>query len=742
MDCELTLKDFKKKNIYSLGDAFYGSNMQEENISFTNYYMQKNGEPFLAVSGEFHYSRIAESIWKDELVKMKMCGINIVSTYVFWIHHEEEEGIFDFSGNRNLRQFTELCAELDLYVILRIGPFAHGEVRNGGLPDWLYGKPFEVRTTEEGFLYYTKQFYSKIAQEIAGLFYKDGGPIIAIQIDNEYMHSSAMWEVTAGSCEEWVFMGNEGNGYMMALKTLAEECGMYPVFYTCTGWGGAATPPSMIPLWDGYACRPWIVEEHNGKHPATEEYIYQDCHNNDAICTNSFQPCYHPEDKPYACCEMGGGMNCTYKYRFRFPYKGVDAMANIKLASGCNFLGYYMFHGGSNPRGKHGMYLNERKTPRISYDFQAPIGEFGQIRESYGRLKTIHYFVSFFGDRLCRMKTILPENGSYIRPEDVNTLRYAVRTDGYSGFLFINNYQDHVKMPDRSGDKIILHLKNENIIFETGIAREENAILPFHFDMDGIDLIQSTAQPVLALDSKTEKTYVFFVPEGMTANFLFEKGVMVNGTNTRIYMCRDTVTTESFTVEKESVRRKVLVISRRLAEQMYLIKGNRLIFTKDALLEDEEGLRIESTGRRNMLTIYPDEKTGEIGQYWFETKKKEISFTIKQTGPDRYTLMFPQNLMENVKEVLLQIDYIGDVGYAFIDGKLISDNFCNDSTWEIGLRSYAEDLIDHPMMIHIVPLKEDAKVRFESSIAVFDEEEEIHCVIKDIRLLPVYEIRI
>ena len=144
-------------------------------------------------------------------------------------------------------------------------------------------------------------------------------------------------------------------------------------------------------LWGGYAYRPWLFyTEGRGEHPVTEEYIYQDFHNNEAVVTSDFKPAYLPEDRPYACCEMGGGMTCTYNYRFVLPFQSVDAMANIKLASGCNFLGYYVFHGGSNPKGKHGMFLNEAQAPKISYDYQAAIGEFGQIRESYRRLKTIH----------------------------------------------------------------------------------------------------------------------------------------------------------------------------------------------------------------------------------------------------------------------------------------------------------------------------------------------------------------
>ena len=81
-----------------------------------------DGKPWLPVMGEFHYSRCPEGEWRDELLKMKAGGMDIVSTYVFWIHHEEIEGQFDWSGPRDLRKFIEICGELKLSVIVRCGP--------------------------------------------------------------------------------------------------------------------------------------------------------------------------------------------------------------------------------------------------------------------------------------------------------------------------------------------------------------------------------------------------------------------------------------------------------------------------------------------------------------------------------------------------------------------------------------------------------------------------------------------
>ena len=85
--------------------------------------------------GEFHYARYPASEWEREILKMKAGGVDIVATYVFWIHHEEVEGQFDWSGQRDLRRFVELCGRHGMYAWVRVGPWAHGESRNGGLPD-------------------------------------------------------------------------------------------------------------------------------------------------------------------------------------------------------------------------------------------------------------------------------------------------------------------------------------------------------------------------------------------------------------------------------------------------------------------------------------------------------------------------------------------------------------------------------------------------------------------------------
>lgn len=757
MNHHVSIAEFDKKEFYSLGENFQGENPSGEQISFTNYYMKVDGKPFFGISGEFHFSRCHESRWEDEIIKMKMCGINVIATYVFWIHHEEEEGIFDFEGCRNLRKFIELCGKHGIYVILRIGPFDHGEVRNGGIPDWMYGKPFEVRKLSEGFLFYVRRLYGKISEQIQGLLYKDGGPIIAAQIDNEHMHSSAPWEITTGISEEWVFGGDEGETYMLTLQEEAKKCGIITPFYTCTGWGGAITPSVMMPLWGGYAYRPWLFYGDRGEHPSTEEYVYQDFHHNGAVVTSDFKPAYEPETRPYACCEMGGGMMCTYNYRFILPYKSVDAMANIKIASGCNFLGYYVFQGGTNPLGKHGTFMNESQVPKMSYDYQAALGEFGQIRESYERLKTMHFFCRTFGEALCQMETVLPKGASFIEAKDLDTLRFAVRTDGEKGFLFINNFQDHETAKPKQNETVTIQTKDGEIVFDhLDLAGEENCILPFYMDMDGILLEKATAQPITRLERGGDITYVFLKPEGMKAAFYFEEGVQICGGNPGadgVLRCEEDQAAELFRIAKGDRVLNILCLNRDMANQMYLLKDQTLLFAHGAIMETEDGIRLESRMAANRMYSYPKDgfcgnenvvradETDPVFDIWkADTQERELSAKVVQTAATRFTVKLPENFMDGLKDLLVQIRYQGDIGHLFINGTMVNDNFCNGDVWEFGVRTFEEELKEHPLTLAITPLRVGANVNVESAMAARMENAEAYIgELERVELCPVYE---
>lgn len=761
----IDVSKIKEKEIYSLGKNFFGEGPQGT-IGFTNYYLEENGTPFFGIAGECHYARVHESQWEDTILKMKMCGINIVSTYVFWIHHEEQEGVFRFDGNRNLRKFVELCKKHGMYVIVRIGPFDHGEVRNGGLPDWLYGKPFEVRSLDERFLAYVKRLYHQLGMQLQGLYFKDGGPIIGTQLDNEYMHSAAPWEITTGVANEWTPGGSEGPKYLHALKRLAQEEGILTPFYTSTGWGGAAMDASeMMPLWGGYAFWPWIFYDYRGDHPATPEYIYRDNHNNEIPKTYNFEPEYEPESMPYACCEMGGGMSCYYYYRFQLPYESVDAMANIKMAGGCNFLGYYMFRGGSNPKGEKTPFLNECQCPKISYDYQAAIGEYGQLRPSFYRLKALHTFASNYSDFLCRLVTVLPEGAEDIKPEDIETLRYSVRTDGKSGFVFLNNYQDHVTCKDKEGERICLETKDGKIeISEISLAAGEEAILPFGLDVEGIRLVYAKAQPLSIVRENGKTVYFFFAPDGMNAEYAWD-GKTVNALNGRetqeeeIRIVPEKGKMSSYTISGKYGDVEIVTLTREQSLQFYEIQreGKKTtVLCNVPFMYDGEKIHLENAEEKSTvkLMMYPAAELKYAGENTNISKVQEgifkgVQFSetipseelkIQKCGPYRYTFHIPENY-EEYKDARIQISYTGDIGYVFIDGDMVSDNFCNEAVWEIGLKEVWKPEMGKEFTLLITPRKEEQSVDVSSTMAGRKEMlKKAVGEVKSVKIQPVKEI--
>ncbi len=764
-----------KNNIFTYQDKYneYNVDPNGNKIEFTNYYMMLNNKPFFVISGEFHYSRYDEKFWEDEIIKMKMCGVNTISTYVFWIHHEEIRGNFDWSGNKNLRKFVELCAKHGMYMIVRIGPFSHGEVRNGGLPDWLFGQLFNVRSNDEEYLKLVRIFYGEISRQLKDFYFADEGPIIGIQIENEYMHAGAPIELTVGTSNDWVPAGTGGETHIKILKSIAIEEGIKAPFYTATAWGGAMAPTDeTLPMWGGYAFWPWIFYGDVKEHPPTPEYVFRNYHDNGKPKQYNFEPRYAPEDYPYACCEIGGGMTVFYPYRFTVPSESVKALGIVKVAGGSNFIGYYMFHGGSNPKGKTTLYLNEHAVPKITYDFQAPLGEFGQVRESYKKLKTFHYFLKTFEEFICEMKTILPEGAETISPENVDTLRYAVRARNGSGFIFINNYQDHVGMKEQKDFHINLKLKKkEKDLFipqETNlsISSGESCILPFNMNLEGINLEYSTTQPITFLNSQC-KTYFFFTPDGMKGEYCFSEEnvkdiVVQNGLykkkNGRIIVNVDE-TSRSFIniTSKTNLKVRICTVSLKESQNFWKteISGKEMILLTPATpIISNNTFKLESNDKKTFLSIFPDFKKFELlngGEviskrkddifttYELDFKQKNIDFEVIQKGENIALIKFNESLNE-YKEVFLRIDYVGDIGYAFIGEELINDNFSNGSVWEIGLKRFNEKLMKNGIRIFVSPTKKSSIVKTDSIMAGRSEIllEKI-ARINSINIAPVYE---
>jgi hypothetical protein len=288
-------------------------------------YLTLDGKPWLPVMGEMHYSRVPEAEWETEILKMKSAGVQIVSTYLIWIHHEEIEGQWDWSGNKDLRRFVQLCAKHGMYVVPRIGPWSHAEVRNGGFPDWLLTKAPQTRSNDPAYLHYVDLYYQQIAAQLKGLMWSEGGPIVAIQIENEYHNRGPLG----------------GNAHILKLKELARDAGMRVPFYTVTSWDGASIPAgAVLPVDGGYPDAPWDASVENLPPNGVYAFHIRNRSAGDMGAIGAPQaPATPPADAhatPFMTAEMGGGMQVTYHRRPIVSPDDIAAKIPDMLGSGVN----------------------------------------------------------------------------------------------------------------------------------------------------------------------------------------------------------------------------------------------------------------------------------------------------------------------------------------------------------------------------------------------------------------------
>jgi hypothetical protein len=738
-----------------------GSNPHGHTYGFTNYYMTRNGVPFIPVVGEFHFARFSYLHWEEELLKMKAGGVNIIATYVFWNFHEEEEATFEWGGDRNLRHFIDLCSKLELPLIVRIGPFCHGEVRNGGIPDWIFNKPLEIRSNDKNYLFYARRLYREIAKQMKGSLFQEGGPVIAVQLENEFMHCGA--PLDAWGYKSGVFMssGKGGNDHLAELRRIAEEAGIRPLFFTVTAWGGAAVPEDgALPMLAGYAYTPWIPNQ-----PPSKEFIFRNLHAAPAEKVN-----YDSLDYPVAYCEMAGGMQVSYSARPYVPAASIEAMTLVKLASGSNLLGYYMYHGGSNPVGKKG-YLNEYGLPKITYDYQSPLGEFGRVSESYDRIRTISLFLQAFGDILAPMGTIVPEGQSAIEPTDTESLRWSVRHRAGSGFVFLNNFQDHVELPDR---EFSLELQTDRgaVRFPTegtlALKSDTSAVLPFGLKLAGVEIVSATVQLLTRLETKGEPVIVFYAHDGMAPEIVLEKS-SVSSIEAEDGRCEERegkwvvypAVGKHYKVTVTNTEGRVVrfvILSRGEALQTYRFRlwgEDRLVLSSSRLIVKGEQLLCTSPGQNSFrLSVLPDLNAGLQDGYQRIAGKQEGLFRtyeasvpvyeptveIKRPSERSAIVHIDSAWPEGVSDLFLDIAYDGDVAAAYLGDRLLTDHIHYGLPWHIGLRQYQLELEGQELVLSITPLRKGTVHTFVNQAFVerFEgiEVAEFH----SIRATPCYNL--
>ena len=681
--------------------------------------------------GEIHYSRVPESFWKEELLKMKAGGVTIVSSYVIWIHHEDIENRYDWSGCRNLHAFVECVKECGLKILLRIGPWTHGETRNGGFPDWLLKKDFKPRTNDERYFETVRKWYTEIYHQVDQFICnpRDDStrdePIIGIQIENEFGHCGGLYDET-------------GDEHMKRLLAISKETGFNVSLYTATGWGGARTG-GMLPVMGGYCDAPWdrsIEEiEPSGNYVFTHE---RNDHNIGSDFGFGHGITFDIDKFPYLTAELGGGLQVTAHRRTIATAKDIASVAVVKLGSGVNLLGFYMYTGGTNPDGKLTTLQESTASgdindlPVKSYDFRAPVREFGQVSDTLRELKLLSYFVKDFGEELCTLDAQIPQ--PEVKAADTQTLRYAMRTDGKKGYIVINNYVRHRKMAEHKSFNFKAPGTTSPVTIEN-IKNGEYFFLPFNMTYGKAKIEYGAVTPYFIAagqgDEEDKRLFVFYAREDDDSAgnpFSFYDGA-------------------------EYASKHFLVLSRKDALNSWKLSSGQIVITPDDACVYEDNNSIVFEGRKNAsFDIYPDFETAPSG--WKRTgfiNKNTVSVFDKiqfahyeslttvpaegyiahsdscETDAEGNSIYkidlseFAEKVRQNYPhDCFIQFAYTGDSAelYYFEDGqkKLLLDNFYlgEDYSWEIGLRRFAGSDIDFSNLeLKIKPLFKNQKIYLE-----------------------------
>ena len=648
---------------FSFGTA---TNPEGRSIEIDSYGFMVDGHHTIPVMGEMHYTRVPREDWRREIRKMRAGGVTILSTYVFWIHHEAEEGRWDWSGRRDLHAFLDICREEQMPVVLRIGPFCHGEVLQGGFPTWLVERAqadpanYKLRSLAPGFIRATERLYSNIYAQCNDMLWKHGGPIIGLQIENE---CRGPW------------------AYYQRLLDTARSIGFDLPFYTRTGWpklNGQEVFGQMLPLYGDYADGFWdrVLTPMPGDY--SQAFVMKrDSRLSSVIATEALgtdqdtQMEQQDLQYPYLTCELGGGMMPSYHRRINISGHEIQPLAVCKLGSGSNLPGYYMYHGGSNPllpatasrtriqdRGlaetQASAVTNYNDMPLINYDFQAPLGEMGQPNETaWHESRWLHQMLADWGEELATM------------PVDTLSPNFARR--GCWEFRC-----DYVR---------ILH-------------PEGSASVTFHgLPYQGHVLSSSSVQPLAKADGGL---YFIGVP-GMKRH-----DITIDGRRYRLQedrpLKKDGMTLTLLSPERA---RQAYVIDHR----MYYASHGGILYRGDKR-EDGTHEMLEEVWQPTDLqpTVTQQRSAGQLREIKMGVQKVAAMPTDEDfaQGAALWEIKLPADI--DAEDLFLRIDYRGDCARMMVDGELVADHFWNGKPMYVRVSQLVGH---HDVQLQILPLGRD-----------------------------------
>ncbi len=310
-----------------------------------------DGKPFQIISGEIHPARVPVEYWKHRIQMAKAMGCNTIAAYIFWNYHEVEPGVFDFqTGNHNIAEFVRLVQDEGMFLILRPGPYVCAEWDFGGLPSYLLAIPdIKVRCMDPRYTEAAERYIRSLAIQVKDLQVTKGGPILMVQIENEY--------------------GSYGNDreYMKWLPEVWRKCGIEVPFYTSDG-----ATPHMLEAGSLPGAAIGLDPGSNAKH--FEQ----------ATLVNPNVPSF--------CSELYPGWLTHWGEKWQRP-DVEELKKDVKwLMDNNKSFNFYVIHGGTNFgywAGANAFAPDQYQPDVTSYDYDAPINEMGQATPKYDEMRKI-----------------------------------------------------------------------------------------------------------------------------------------------------------------------------------------------------------------------------------------------------------------------------------------------------------------------------------------------------------------
>ena len=310
-----------------------------------------DGKPFQIISGEMHPARMPKEYWRHRIRMAKAMGCNTIAAYIFWNYHETKEGIFDFStGNHNIKEFIKICRDEGMWVIVRSGPYVCAEWDFGGLPPYLLKIPdIKIRCMDTRYMAAVTKYINRLSKEVAPLQCTKGGPILMVQIENEY-----------GS------FGNDKT-YLEALRTAWLKNGINVPFYTADGATAYMLEAGNI---DGAAI---------GLDSGSSDNDFDQ-----AKKRNPNVPAFSSETYP--------GWLTHWGEKWARPDTN-DLKKEVEyLLKNKKSINFYVIHGGTNfgfTAGANAFSPTQFQPDITSYDYDAPISEQGLPTPKYFMLRRL-----------------------------------------------------------------------------------------------------------------------------------------------------------------------------------------------------------------------------------------------------------------------------------------------------------------------------------------------------------------